>query len=200
MTGHSDADKQAEKIILGRISGVHGVQGWVKIYSWTDPMESIIDYSPWYIRPQVIKPDADQGVGPDSGPGADNGAAWQKIKVKSGRKQGKTVVAKLEHCNDRDQAHALIGYEIAIEPGQLETLDDENEFYWRDLIGLRVVNHQQEGLGVVKDLMETGVNDVLVVYSEEDQRERLIPWTPGHAVESVDRDAKVIYVDWDADF
>jgi 16S rRNA processing protein RimM len=192
MTERSDADRQAEKIILGRISGVHGVQGWVKVYSWTDPMESIVDYSPWYIRPQDIKAGA--------GPGADNGAAWQKIKVKSGRKQGKTVVAKLEHCNDRDEAQALIGYEIAIEPGQLETLDDENEFYWRDLIGLRVVNHQQEELGVVQDLMETGVNDVLVVFSEKDQRERLIPWTPGHAVESVDRDAKVIYVDWDADF
>lgn len=188
MSENSGTDEQAEKIILGRISGVHGVQGWVKVYSWTDPMESIVDYSPWYIRPQAVAP------------GADNTAAWQKIKVKAGRKQGKTVVAKLEHCNDRDQAQALIGYEIAIEPAQLDALEDENEFYWRDLIGLRVVNHQQEELGVVRNLMETGVNDVLVVYSEQDRRERLIPWTPGHAVDSVDREAGVILVDWDADF
>ena len=188
MTEHADTAEKSEKLILGKISGVHGVQGWVKVYSWTDPMEAIVDYDPWYIRPQV--------------PGAGNGkaSAWQKIRVKSGRKHGKTVIAKLEHCNDRDQALGYIGYEIAIEPGQLEALQNDNEYYWRDLIGLRVVNRQQEDLGVVKNLMETGVNDVLVVYSENDQRERLVPWTPGHAIDSVDLDSRVILVDWDADF
>lgn len=180
--------RTSEKIILGRITGVYGVNGWLKIFSYADPMESIVDYSPWYIRPQALSP------------GAGDTAAWQKIKLKAGRKHGKTVIAKLEHCNDRDQAQALNGYEIAIESGQLETLDGENEFYWRDLIGLRVVNRQQQELGIVKNLMETGANDVLVVYSEADQRERLIPWTPGHTVDSVDRKARVIAVDWDADF
>ena len=177
-------DEQAsEKIVLGRITGAYGVKGWVKVYSYTDPMESIVNYNPWYIRPQNR-----------------SRAPWKKVRLKAGKRHAKTVVAKLEHCNDRDQALGYIGYEIAIEPGQLEALQNDNEYYWRDLIGLRVVNRQQEELGVVKNLMETGVNDVLVVYSENDQRERLVPWTPGHAIDSVDLDSRVILVDWDADF
>ena len=192
----ADAE-QDEYIVLGRITGVHGVQGWVKVYSWTDPMESIVDYSPWYIRPQVI---GSGGIGPGVNNTASGNVNWQKIKLKAGRKHGKTVIAKLEHCNDRDQALGYSGYEIAIRPEQLEALQHEDEYYWRDLIGLRVVNRQQEELGTVKNLMETGVNDVLVVYSEQDQRERLIPWTPGHAIDSVDMKERVIVVDWDADF
>ena len=45
----------SEKVILGRIAGVYGVKGWLKIFSYTDPMESIVDYSPWYIRPENRK-------------------------------------------------------------------------------------------------------------------------------------------------
>jgi 16S rRNA processing protein RimM len=171
-----------EMVILGRISGVHGVKGWVKVFSYTDPMESIVDYSPWYIRPEHKK-----------------AQAWQKIKLTSGRRQAKTVIAKLEHCNDRDTAMAYVGYEVAITAEQLaETA--ENEYYWRDLIGLRVINHNGVDLGVVKSLMETGSNDVLVVYSDEQQRERLVPWTPGLAVTNVDTDEGVIEVDWDENF
>lgn len=177
-----------DKLILGKISGVHGVQGWVKVYSWTEPMESIVDYSPWFIRPQPVNP-KNTTTSP-----------WTRVKLKAGRKHGKTLIAKLEHCNDRDQAAAYMGFEIAIEPGQLETLQAENEFYWRELIGLRVVNRQQEELGTVTRLMETGVNDVLVVFSDTENRERLVPWTPGHAIDRVDREHGVIHVDWDADF
>jgi 16S rRNA processing protein RimM len=120
------------------------------------------------------------------------------------------VIAKLEHCNDRDQAQAYIGSEIAIEASQLEQLRNKDEFYWRDLIGLRVINQQKIELGVVKSLMETGANDVLVVVSEKEvaekegaekeTRERLIPWTMQQAIIAVDLQQGVIEVDWDPDF
>jgi 16S rRNA processing protein RimM len=179
------------KIVLGRITGVYGVKGWLKIFSYTDPMESIVDYSPWYIRPENRS-------------GSRNGAAWKRVKLKAGKRHAKTVVVKLEHCKNREEAQAYIGSEIAIEPDQLEQLRDENEFYWSDLIGLRVINQQKLELGVVKSLMETGANDVLVVVSEDEaeieKKERLIPWTMQQAIIAVDLQQGVIEVDWDPDF
>ena len=186
-----DVDQASEKVLLGRITGVYGVKGWVKVFSYTDPMEAIVDYNPWLIRAENRK-----------------NAPWSKVKLKAGKRHAKTVVAKLENCNDRDAAMAYIGTEIAIEKQQLEELTEENEFYWRDLIGLRVINQQDVELGVVKSLMETGANDVLVVVSEIDTEdganketiERLIPWTMNNAIIAVDLEHKVIEVDWDPDF
>ncbi len=200
-TGSKDNDK-SEKIIVGRITGVYGVKGWIKVFSYTDPMEAIVDYKPWHIRAEGRK-----------------GAPWTQVKLKAGKRQAKTVVAKLEHCNDRDAAMAYIGTEIAIEPEQLEALKEKNAYYWRDLIGMQVINQQDVALGTVKSLLETGANDVLVVVSEEavdmkaseteaakvetvktETRERLIPWTMGNAIVAVDQEKGVISVDWDPDF
>ncbi len=183
-------DEASEKVILGRISGVYGVKGWVKVFSYTDPREAIVDYSPWFIRAENRKP------------GSENQAAWTEVKLKSGKRHAKTVVAKLENCNDRDQAMAYVGTEIAIDLQQLEQLKEKDEYYWRDLIGLRVINQQDITLGTVKSLLETGANDVLVVVSEVDGEniERLIPWTMDIAIIKVDMVQGVITVDWDADF
>lgn len=178
-------DETSEKVILGRISGVYGVKGWVKVFSYTDPMEAIVDYSPWFIRAENRKT-----------------SDWTEVRLKSGKRHAKTVVAKLENCNDRDQAMAYVGTEIAIDLQQLEQLKDKNEYYWRDLIGLQVINQQDIALGTVKSLLETGANDVLVVVSEAhgENIERLIPWTMDIAIIKVDMAQGVITVDWDADF
>jgi len=186
-------DDASDKVILGRITGVYGVQGWLKVFSYTDPMESIIDYNPWYIRAGNRKK-----------------APWTEVKLAAGKRHAKTVIVRLEDCDDRDQAMAYIGSEIAIELEQLEQLQGKDEYYWRDLFGLRVVNLQGVELGVVKDLMETGVNDVLVVVSEKEvtekekdgagYKERLIPWTMHNAISAVDLEQGVIEVDWDPDF
>jgi 16S rRNA processing protein RimM len=191
-----DLDQQnestSEKVVLGRITGVYGLKGWVKVFSFTDPMESIVDYSPWYIRPEAGNTKSRQS------------SPWTRVKLKAGKRHAKTVIAKLEHCNDCDEAQAYIGFEIAIEQSQLDAQRDDNEFYWRDLIGLQVVNQQNIELGVVTKLMETGANDVLVVTSEEEagtgSKERLIPWTLQQAIIAVDLEQGVIEVDWDPDF
>jgi 16S rRNA processing protein RimM len=124
------------------------------------------------------------------------------VKLKAGKRHAKTVVAKLEHCNDRDQAVAYVGTEIAVELQQLEQQREKDAYYWRDLIGLRVINQQGIELGAVKNLLETGANDVLVVVFEEEGEttERLIPWTMDIAIVSVDIEKGSIEVDWDADF
>jgi 16S rRNA processing protein RimM len=186
-SGRHSSSRVSEKIILGRITGVYGVKGWLKIFSYTDPMESIVDYNPWYIRPEKR-----------------NTAPWKKVELKAGKRHAKTVIAKLEHCNDRDEAQAYIGSEIAIEPEQLEQLRGKDEFYWHELTGLRVINQQGIELGVVKSLMETGANDVMVVATAEgtdkETRECLIPWIMHQSVIAVDLQQGIVEVDWDPDF
>jgi 16S rRNA processing protein RimM len=162
-------------ILMGRVSGLFGVKGWLKIYSHAAPREGILDYKVWYLM---------------------RDGNWQPFRVAAGQRQGKSVVAHLEGYDDRDQATPLLGSDIAIRREQLPALAD-GEYYWSDLEGLRVVNLQGIALGVVSYLFETGANDVLVVKGE---RERLIPYTLGMAVKSVDLQDGLLTVDWDPDF
>ncbi len=169
-------EKAPERIVVGKLSGVYGVKGWVKVYSWTDPRENILSYKRWMLKT------------------ADGG--WEERKVLQGRLQGKGLVALLEGCNTRDDAEALRGREITVFDTDFAPLG-ENEYYWRDLIGLRVVNREGVDFGRVHSLIETGANNVLVVRGD---RERLVPWVIDQYIDKVDLDEKLISVDWDADF
>lgn len=174
-----------KNVRVGEISGVHGVKGWVKIYSETAPKEKIFEYSPWLVLPTK------GGLGNKG----------QERKVLEWQKTGKGLIAKLEGVEDRDQALAQIGVVIEVSADLFEPLG-KDDYYWFQLQGLRVVSlHQGEryDLGVVEKLMETGANDVLVVRSGDNQ-ERLVPWTPGTHVLKVDLDAGEIEVDWDPEF
>lgn len=163
-------------IVLGRITGLFGVQGWLKIFSETDPREAILTYSPWLIR---------QG---------DND--WGEVAVLRGRRHGKTVVAQLAAVTDRDQAASFLGAEIAVRRDQLPPAA-ESDFYWTDLEGLLVKTTEDTVLGTLQSLFATGANDVMVIVGE---RERLVPFILEQVVKYVDLDAGVIVVDWDPEF
>lgn len=174
----SDSEKSAdENIIVGKFSGVYGVKGWVKVYSYTEPKEGIAQYNPWYLKKHGI---------------------WQEVKIESCKPHAKTVIAKIVGCDDRNEAMLYSGLEISIKPEQLVALG-ENEFYWRELVGLRVKNTEDYDFGLVTKLMETGSNDVLIVESDSG-KETLIPWTMGHAIKQVDLEKGEVLVDWDKDF
>lgn len=162
-------------VILGKISGVFGIKGWVKVHAFTETRLGIVDYSPWQLKV--------------------NGQ-WTTCKVLQGQAQGKSIVAKLENIQDRDQALALVGSEIAVERDSLPRLTEE-QYYWSDLVGLDVVNVEGEAFGKVSHLFETGSNDVLVVKGE---RERLVPWIMGDVIKQVSLDEQYIRVEWDAEF
>jgi len=70
------------------------------------------------------------------------------------------------------------------------------EYYWVDLVGLKVVNVQSQELGRIEQILQTGANDVLVVQGE---RERLIPFL-ADVIREVDTTAGVVRVEWDADY
>lgn len=161
---------------LGRVSGVFGVRGWVKVYSYARPRENILAYSPWWLE----LPDG----------------TLQACRVKAGRVHGKGLVALLEGVADVEAAQALVGAGIRVDRAQLGEAGPDS-WYWADLEGLRVLTLAGEELGRVEALMETGANDVLVVQGD---RRRLIPFVNGQVVRTVDLAAGTLTVDWDPDF
>jgi 16S rRNA processing protein RimM len=113
-----------------------------------------------------------------------------------GRLQGKNVIARLDGVEDRNQAEALTGCQILIDPALLPRLQ-AGEYYWSDLIGLKVESLQGEPLGVVASMLETGADDVMVVNGD---RERLIPFVIDDIVREVNLDEQRMVVDWLPDY
>ncbi len=170
-----------KRVILGRVSGVFGVKGWVKVWSFTDPMERLLDYGMWSLNVP--------------------GAGWRDVRIDTGQRQGKGLVAHIAGCDDRDLARQFVQAEIAVPAAAMPELP-EGEFYWHQIEGLKVLR-QGQLLGRVAHLLETGANDVLVVRACEgsiDDRERLLPWVDGKVILGVDLRAGEIRVDWDPSF
>jgi len=165
--------KQQETVLLGHISGAHGIKGWVKIHSDTEPRDAIFDYQPWQV-----------------------GETKQIVRIISGRIQGKYLVAELEGVSGRESAESLAGQQIVVFREQLPKLPD-TQYYWSELIGLDVSNAAGQEFGIVREMIATGANDVMLVQGD---RERLIPFIYGVYVSAVDLAARRILVDWDPDF
>lgn len=165
----------SKRLIVGRISGIYGVKGFVRVFSDTEPRAAIAEYPELWVE---------------------RAGAWQLLEVEEGRAHGRGVVLKFRESQDREAAQALMGSALAIERDWLPPLD-EGEFYWADLQGLQVETLDGLALGRVDGFIETGANDVMVVRGE---RERLIPWVRGMYVKDVDVVAGRIRVDWDPEF
>jgi 16S rRNA processing protein RimM len=159
---------------MGRIVAPFGVKGWIKVEPWTAAAQNLLAYPAWWI-----------GEGED----------WQERKVGESRTQGRMVVARFDGCADRDAAVALRGKQVAVPRAQLPR-PQPNEYYWADLIGLRVVNEAGQDFGQVVRILETGANDVLVV---QGGRERLIPFI-ADTIAAIDLQGGLMRVNWDADY
>jgi 16S rRNA processing protein RimM len=165
---------ESKPVILGRVTGLFGVKGWIKVRSYTEPREAILDYKDWlFFR---------------------NGDP-QAVKLAEGKRHGKSVIARIEGVDDRDEAARYVGDEIGV---SRETLPDtqRGEYYWADLEGLQVVHKDGRALGTVAYLLATGANDVLVVQGDQ---EILIPFVQDEVIKDVDLAAGVISVDWEWD-
>jgi 16S rRNA processing protein RimM len=163
-----------KKLLVGKINGFFGLQGWVKVFSYTNPRTNILNYSPW-----SIKVDGN----------------FQSIDITSGREQSKTIVAHIKGVDNREDSQKFIGQDIYINKEQLPELT-QGEYYWHELIGFDVINKDEEQLGTVDYFVETGANDVLVV---KGKKEYWIPYIEPFLV-SIDSKNNKILVDWDKDF
>jgi len=180
-------------VVMGRIVAPYGVFGWLKIVPDTEAFDGLFDYDNWWL-----------GKGDD----------WREMVVETAKVHNDVIVVKLKGIDDRDAALACKGKQIAVPRSKLPEAE-ENEYYWSDLIGVRVKNLQDIDFGLIVDVFETGANDVLVVKpdteiavsadkagvkeKQQQQQERLLPFTAAVVLE-VDIKAKTMLVDWDADF
>jgi 16S rRNA processing protein RimM len=161
-------------VVMGRVVAPFAVKGWIKVQPFTQFPGSLLDYPVWWVG---------------------RGAGWTPRTLEEGAVHGKSVVAKLEGCDERDAAAAMQGLDVAVPRDRLPR-NEAGEYYWADLVGLVVRNVQNQPLGHVEGLLETGANQVLVVRGD---RERLIPYVAAFVV-AVDLAQGEIVVDWGLDF
>lgn len=181
--GATVADAPENPVVVGRITKVHGVCGWVKVQSFTEPEKNIFGYSPWWVRRE---------------------GRWQKLEVDGHRTAAKGWQCHLKDIDDRDVARSFCQQDIAVAESCLPELE-EGEYYWHQLEGLQVFCNQQGqqvSLGRVTSILATGANDVLVVKGTAEsieRRERLIPYSD-QVILDIDLGAERIEVDWDPEF
>lgn len=163
-------------VIMGRVAGAQGIQGWIKVQPFTAQPDSLMDYRSWWLGNET--------------------KGWRELDVLKSTLHGRTVIAQLMGCHDRNTAETYKGLLIAIPRNRLPQ-PDEGEYYWNDLIGLEVRNLEDVRLGTVDNLQDTGANQVLCVASEKG--EILIPFIAS-AIKQVDLASRLIRVDWQADY
>ena len=169
------SEESSTLITLGAINGIYGVKGWVKVFSFTDPKENILNFKTWHIK---------------------KNNQWLTCKLEAGKSHGKGIIAKLEGFDDREIVAKLLKSEVMVSKDELPDLP-QGEYYWSDLEGLEVVNLEEVSFGHIDHMMETGANDVMVVKGDA---KRLIPFVQGLYVKNVDLENKILVVDWPEDF
>ena len=104
----------SDYVILGRVISAYGVKGWLKIFSYTDPIENILNYQPWLLRREND---------------------WQELSFEQGKRTDNAIIVHFGGCDSRDDAATYRGTEIAIRSRQLPKLM-EGDYYWQQLVGL----------------------------------------------------------------
>lgn len=164
-----------ERIAMGYIKGVFGIKGWLKVKTSTEYIDGLLDYREWFLC-------KDQDT--------------VRVEVESGKVVGDELQVKFTHIHNREEAALLRGYIVEI-PREWFAQAEDNEYYWADLVGMTVVNRQNAILGTVRNLMETGAHDVLMIQGEYGQK--LIPFV-AHYVDDVNAQTQTITVDWGIDY
>lgn len=178
-------DAPQDLVLVGYISGAFGLQGWVKVKPYSATADALLSAKYWWLE-------------------SAHQSGIHSIQRLSSKIHGDEVVARLSGVDDRNAAESLKGTVVKISRADFPALP-EGEFYWQDLIGCRVVNVQNEPLGVVRDLMDNGAHPILriananVADADLSKHERLIPFVE-HFVKDVMLESKTIVVDWGLDF
>lgn len=178
------AESRSNLINVGRLGAAFGVKGWIKVHSSTEPKENIVKYAPWWLKtPHGVK----------------------LFEVDDFKFRNDSLVVHLKGVDDRDLASQYSSVNIAVERSLLPELEG-GDYYWHQLIGLKVISEfdgNEIEFGEVKELLETGANDVLVISasgSSIDDKERIVPYILDSFVKRVDLEAGEIRVDWDPEF
>ncbi|MCV2526088.1 MAG: ribosome maturation factor RimM [Candidatus Lightella neohaematopini] len=169
-------------IIVGQIRSTYGILGWLKICSFTKRKMDIFSYQPFFVK------------------NINTNNNWKKLKVNSWKFNKNYIILKINNIHNKEKARLLTNCYIFIDKKQLPVLSN-NEYYWVDIIGLKVVNIENYFLGVVSNIIETKANDVLIVKKNVDDYfniyERFIPYLHNRVIKKIDMKNKIIIVIWD---
>ena len=165
---------------VAQLKKPYGIKGWLWVFSDTDDRSAIFDMQPWWMK---------------------TATGMMPLTVKAWREQGTGIVAQFEQVPDRNVAETMNGVTIWVEQNVLpETSADE--YYWSDLVGMRVINEQNEYLGDISEMFETGAHDIMRVAATSDsldKEERLIPWHKQTVIQ-VDTTERTVHVSWLNDY
>jgi 16S rRNA processing protein RimM len=186
LPGLEAAELPADAIEVGRILDAWGIKGWFKVIPYSADPEALFSSKRWFLLPAEQGEKAFTGVG--------------KLAIKEAKNHSDSVVACAHDVNDRSAADLLRGARVFISRASFPTAQ-KDEYYWVDLLGLDVVNREGIALGLVRDLLSTGPQTVLVIdYLQDGQMlQRMIPFVSVY-IDDVDLTARRILVDWQADY
>ena len=179
----------ADRMVVGRIRSPYGVQGWVWMDSFTNDPASIFEWTPWVLKRALNRINRQPAI------------EHVETAPEVWKLRDKGYVVRLVGFPNRTSVESLVNCLIEVDKKHLPQLSDD-EFYWRDLEGCRVQTLNEVVLGVVKTVLPTGANDVLVVCGNAesiDRNERLIPFISQTVLE-VNLAESSIRVDWDPEF
>ncbi|MCF8154415.1 MAG: ribosome maturation factor RimM [Rhodoferax sp.] len=186
LNGLEPAELPADAIEVGRIADAWGIKGWFKVLPYSAHPEALFSSSHWFLLPTER--------------GAQTFTGVARLAVKEVKEHSDTIVASAHGVDGRTEAEALRGARIFVSRSNFPAAATD-EYYWVDLIGLSVINRQDEPLGCVKELLSTGPQTVLVIEYEQDGKscERMIPFVAAY-VDDVDLKERRIRVDWQTDY
>jgi 16S rRNA processing protein RimM len=150
----SDSDKDiSRRILLGRISGAHGIKGAVLIKTFTSEPEGIADYGP-----------------------LEDSTGRRTFDIEVERVTGKGVIGRVNGIADRNKAEALKGIDLYVPRDKLP-VPAEGEFYYEDLKGLAAVDADGGVIGTVSAVVNYGAGDILEVRTPQGGKTILVPFT-----------------------
>lgn len=168
----------ADAVEVGRVVDAWGVKGWIKVEAYASDPQALFSARQWWVQLPAA-------------PARPPDRARRRLRVAEAREHGDSVVARCHDVDDRSAAEALRGASIHVPRASFPTPADD-EYYWVDLIGCRVVNRERLELGVVQGLIETGPTCVLRIGASP---EVLIPFVSAY-VDEVRLAERTILVDW----
>jgi len=180
------AELPADAIEVGRIADAWGIKGWFKVLPYSASPEALFSSKRWFLQP------AERG--------AKTFAGTVLLKIIEAKEHSDSVVASAQEVPDRNAAELLKGARIFVSRTSFPT-PEADEYYWVDLIGLDVVNREGVTLGVVRELLHTGPQTVLVLAYEQEGKalERMIPFVSAY-IDTVDLAGRRITADWQPDY
>ena len=173
MAARTGDDARRDVVVLGRVGAPFGVQGWVKVSSYTDPASGIAGYRTWTLVRQ---------------------GRSSVVEVLDSKRAGRGIAVQLAGVDTVEAARALTGAEVQVGRAELPPAE-AGEFYLHDLVGLVASNREGQALGRVDSFLELPAHPVVVLKGD---RERLVPLVPDRIVE-VNLETGRVVLDWHVD-